>query len=158
MGKLKHILEVAVTGMLVVCSSASVRAQSQPQGTDAGRISETVRSISYPKGMIGNEVMVDWDRGYVIHYEIGQNYSPDTPMAEMFDKTGKQVRQGRIWPQGAGSVAIRRTAATRDGAILAGGWANSEGRFHSWLHRQDGPRRKHRAVRANRLLQASANL
>lgn len=123
MGKLEQVFEVALTGMLLVCSSASVRAQSQPQGTDAGRISETVRSISYPRGMIGNEVMVDWDRGYVIHYEIGENYSPDAPMAEMFDKTGKRVREGRIWLQGAGRVAIRRTAATRDGAILAGGGA-----------------------------------
>jgi hypothetical protein len=122
MGKLKQIFEVALTGMLLVCSSASVRAQSQRQGTDAGRISESVRTVSYPKGMYGNEVMADWDRGYVIHYEIGVNYSPDTPMVAMYDKTGG-VREGRIWPSGARSVAIRRTAATRDGAILAGGWA-----------------------------------
>src|SRR5882762_10461240 len=41
----------------------------------------------------------------------------------MYDATGKRIREGRIWPQGAGSVRIRRTAATGQGAILAAGSA-----------------------------------
>ena len=122
MGNLKQILEVAVTGMLLVCFSASVHAQSQPPGTNAGRISETVRTVPFLEGRYG-EVMADWDRGYVLDHSIEINYSSGTPMVVMYDKTGKRIREGRIWPQGAGSVRIRRTAATRDGAILAGGWA-----------------------------------
>ncbi|HKV62087.1 MAG TPA: hypothetical protein VJO16_09250 [Candidatus Acidoferrum sp.] len=123
MKKLKQLWKVAITGMLLVCSYAGLQAQSQPQGTGAGRISESVRTVSYPVGKYGNEVMPDWDRGYVIHREIGENYSSDTPMVAMYDKTGKLVLEGRIWPSGARSVKILRTAATKDGAILAGGGA-----------------------------------
>jgi len=123
MGKLKQIFEVAVTGTLLVCSSASVHAQSQPPGIDAGRISETLRTVSYPEAIYGHGIMPDVDRGFVIHYDFEVNYNPETPMVVMYDSTGKRAREGRIWPPGAGSVRIRRTAATRDGAILAGGWA-----------------------------------
>jgi hypothetical protein len=119
--KLKQLGQITPAGFLLVCFCASLQAQNQPQGTEAGRISETVRTVSYPEVMYG--VMFDFDRGYVIHYDFEINYSPGTPMVVMYDNTGKRVREGRIWPQGAGSVRIRRTAATRDGAILAGGWA-----------------------------------
>lgn len=123
MGKLKQILRVALTGMPLVCFSAGVCAQSQPPGIDAGRISETVRTTSYPEAIYGHGIVPDVDRGFVIHYEIETNNNPHAPMVKMYDAAGKRIREGRIWPQGAGSVRIRRTAATRDGAILAAGWA-----------------------------------
>ena len=112
-----------MAGMLLVCSCAGLQAQNQQQGADAGRISETVRTVSYPEAIYGHGILPDVDRGFVIHYEIEMNQNPVTPMVKMYDATGKRIRDGRIWPQDAGSVRIRRTAATRDGAILAAGWA-----------------------------------
>jgi hypothetical protein len=60
-------------------------------------------------------------------------------MVVMYDNTGKRIREGRIWPQGAGSVRVRRTAATREGAILAAGVAIMQGGSIPGVHRQDGP-------------------
>jgi hypothetical protein len=82
-----------------------------------------LRSASYPEAIYPNGIIPDWDRGYIIHHEFELNNSPVAAMVVMYDATGKRVREGRIWPRGAGSVRIRRTAATRDGAILAAGWA-----------------------------------
>ncbi len=121
--KLKQLWKIVMAGMLLVCSCAGLQAQNQPQGADAGRISETVRSVSYPEAVYGHGIMPDVDRGFVIHHDFEINYSPETPMVVMYDNTGKRIREGRIWPQGAGSVRIRRTAATRDATILAAGWA-----------------------------------
>jgi hypothetical protein len=121
--KPKQICEVIVVATLFLSSCSGVRAQNQRQESDGGRISESLRTVSYPEVMYDHAVMPDWDRGYVIHYEIEVNYSRDTPMVVMYDSSGKRIREGRIWLQGAGSVRIRRTAATREGAILAGGWA-----------------------------------
>lgn len=112
MNKLKLICAATVVVMPLVCFSASIRAQSQPLETEAGRISETVRTASYPEAIYPHGIMPDWHRGYVIHYEIETNYSPDTPMVVMYDNTGKRIREGSIWPQGAASVRVRRTAAT----------------------------------------------
>jgi hypothetical protein len=123
MNKLKLICSATLVAMPLMCFSTGIRAQSQPPGTDAGRISETVRTVLYPEAIYPHGIVPDWDRGFVIHYEIDVNYSPETPMVVMYDNTGKRIREGRIWPQGAASVRIRRTAATRDGAILAAGWA-----------------------------------
>lgn len=123
MYKTKPIFEFTLVAMSLLCFSAGARAQDQPQGTEAGRISETLRAVSYPEVIYGGGFVPDWDHGYVIHHEIEINSSPDAPMVVMYDASGKRVREGRIWPLGAGSVRIRRTAATRDGAILAVGWA-----------------------------------
>jgi len=123
MSKLKLICAATTIVMALTCFSTTIRAQNQPKETDAGRISETVRTASYPEAIYPHGVMPDWDRGYVMHYEIEVNYSPETPMVVMYDNSGKRIREGRIWPQGASSVRIRRTAATPDGAILAAGWA-----------------------------------
>jgi hypothetical protein len=113
-----------VSGLaLFLLFSASARAQGQPPPSEADQISNTLRSAEYPEAIYPHGIMPDWDRGYVIHHEIEMNHSPDAPMVVMYDAFGKRIREGRIWPQGAGSVRIRRTAATRDGAILAAGWA-----------------------------------
>ncbi len=114
----KQICEVALVLALLLFLSASARAQDQP--SEAGQISNTLRSAAYPEAIFAS-IMPDWDRGYVIHYEFEVNHSPDTPMVVMYDASGKRIREGRIWPVGAGSVRITRTAATREGAILAGG-------------------------------------
>jgi hypothetical protein len=119
----KRIFEVVLGLALLLLFSASARAQDQPLPSEAGQISTTLRSATYPEAIYPDGIMPDWDRGYVIHYEIETNYSPDAAMVVMYDATGKRVREGRTWPQGAGSVRVRRTAATRDGAILAAGWA-----------------------------------
>ena len=101
----------------------SLRAQDQAPSQEAGRISNTLRSQGYPEIFYAHGIIPDWDRGYMIHHEIESYSSPDQPMVTMYDEAGKRVREGRIWPQGAGNVRIRRTAATHDGAILAGGGA-----------------------------------
>ena len=101
----------------------NLRAQDQAPSQEAGRISNTLRSQNYPEIFYPHGIIPDWDRGYMIHHEIEAYSSPDQPMVTMYDEAGKRVREGRIWPQGAGSVRIRRTAATHDGAILAGGGA-----------------------------------
>ncbi len=119
----KLIIEIVLGVGLLLLVSASALGQDQPQALEGGQIAPTLRSAAYPEAIYPHGIIPDWDRGYVIHYEIEVNYSPETPMVVMYDNTGKRVREGRIWPQGAGSVRIRRTAATRDGAILAAGWA-----------------------------------
>ena len=124
MSKVTRLTSEVVLGLALLLSfSTSARAQDQPPRSEAGQISNTLRSAAYPEAIYPDGIMPDWDRGYVIHYEIEMNHSPDTPMVVMYDASGKRIRQGRIWPQGAGSVRIRRTAATSDGAILAVGWA-----------------------------------
>ena len=115
--------EVVLGLALLLSFSTSARAQNQPPQFEAGQISNTLQSAAYPEAIYPHGIIPDWDRGYVIHYEFEINYSPDTPTVVMYDATGKRIREGRVWPQGAGSVRITRTAATREGAILAAGYA-----------------------------------
>jgi len=118
-----RILEVILGLALLLLFAASAFAQQPPLPSEAGQISPTLRSVAYPEALYPDGILPDWDRGYVIHYEIEMNHSPGTPMVVMYDKTGKRIREGLIWPEGAGSVRVRRTAATRDGALLAAGSA-----------------------------------
>jgi hypothetical protein len=119
----KLIIEIILGVALLLLVSASALGQEQPPASEAGQISSILRSAAYPEALYPHGIIPDWDRGYVIHHDIEVNGRPDTAMVVMYDATGKRVREGRIWPQGAGSATIRRTAATRDGAILASGWA-----------------------------------
>jgi hypothetical protein len=119
----KRIIEIAAGLALLLLSSASALAQDQPLSSEAGQISGVLHSAAYPEAIYPHGIMPDWDRGYVIHREFEKNHSPDTPMVVMYDASGKRIRDGRIWPQGAGSVSILRTAATHEGAILAAGAA-----------------------------------
>ncbi len=116
----KQISEVVLGLALLLFFSSSARAQEQ-HPSEAGQISSTLRSAAYPEAIYPHGIMPDWDRAYVIHYEFEINYSPNTPTVVMYDNTGRRIREGRIWPHGAGSVRIGRTAATREGAILAAG-------------------------------------
>ena len=118
-----HTLKTCSCAFFLMCAVTSASAQDQSPPLEAGRISESLRTVFYPGAMFVYGIVPDWDRGYVIHYEIEVNYSPDAPMVMMYDATGTRIREGRIWPEGAGSVRIRRTAATQEGAILAAGWA-----------------------------------
>ena len=125
MGKTPPLLRAFLSTLLVMLFTACLRGQedvSRP-AAEGTRISESVRIIAYPEAFYDHAIMPDWDRGYVLHHEIEVNSSPKAAMVVMYDATGKRVREGRIWPQGAGYVTIRRTAATHDGAILAGGGA-----------------------------------
>ena len=86
----KQISEVALVLALLLFLSASARAQDQP--SEAGQISNTLRSAAYPEAIFAS-IMPDWERGYVIHYEFEVNHSPDTPMVVMYDNTGKRIRE-----------------------------------------------------------------
>lgn len=124
MGKTaKHIRQAFLGAALLLALSSGIKAQDDASNFKAGQISQSLRTVAYPEVIYGNGLVPDWDRGYVIHHEIEMNSSPDAAMVVMYDSTGKRIREGRIWPRGAGEVRIRRTAATHDGAILAGGWA-----------------------------------
>jgi hypothetical protein len=118
-----RIFEVILGLALLLLFAASALAQEQVLSSQAGQISPTLRSAAYPEALYPHGIVPDWDRGYVLHYEIETNYTSDTPMVVMYDSTGMRIREGRIWPQGASNARIRRTAATRDGAILAAGGA-----------------------------------
>lgn len=123
MNKLGRLLfAFPICSAFLAFAAMNLRAQDQAPSQEAGRISNTLRSQDYPEIFYPHGLIPDWDRGYMIHHEIEAYNRPDQPMVTMYDETGKRVREGRIWPQGAGSVRIRRTAATHDGAILAGGW------------------------------------
>jgi hypothetical protein len=125
MGKTRPLLRAFLSALLVMLFIACVRGQedvSHP-AAEGTRISESVRIVAYPEAFYAHAIMPDWDRGYVLHHEIAVNSRPNEAMVVMYDATGKRVREGRIWPQGAGCVTIRRTAATHDGAILAAGGA-----------------------------------
>src|SRR5215472_15703599 len=111
----KQIPKTLLAAALLLLLSAGAKAQEDAHSSPAGRISESLRVVPYPEAFYGGGVMPDWDRGYVIHYEIEMNSSPSAAMVVMYDATGKRVREGRIWPKGAGDVRIRRTAATHDG-------------------------------------------
>lgn len=125
MCKSRQLLRTLFSALLVMLFGACVRGQdvvSRPAG-EGVRISESVRIVPYPEAFYAHAIMPDWDRGYVINHEIELNSSPSAAMVVMYDANGNRVREGRIWPKGAGDVRIRRTAATQDGAILAGGGA-----------------------------------
>lgn len=125
MGKTRELLRAFFSALLVMLFTACVRGQevvSRPTA-EGTRISESVRIVAYPEAFYAHGIMPDWDRGYVLHHEIEMNSSANAAMVVMYDSNGKRVREGRIWPKGAGDVRIRRTAATHDGAILAGGGA-----------------------------------
>jgi hypothetical protein len=134
----EQISEVALGLMLLLFVFPNARAQDQPSPPEAGRISNTLRSAAYPEAIYPRGIMPDWDRGYVIHHEIEMNHRPDTLMAVMYDATGKRILEGRIWPPGAGSVRIRRTAATHEGAILAAGSAiMQDGKIQHFIVKTD---------------------
>jgi hypothetical protein len=118
-----YILEAVCCALFLVFGATGPRAQAQTPPVEAGRLSGTLRSAYYFEVMSPGGILPDWDRGYVIQHENKENYSPDTPMVAIYDATGTRVRQGRIWPEGAGSVRVRVTAAAQEGAILAAGWA-----------------------------------
>jgi hypothetical protein len=109
-------------GLILSNTAAQAQSQDLKPAAEAGRISDTLRSQSYPEVIYG-QVMPDFDRGYMIQREFEVIHSPQQPMVAVYDANGKRVLEGRIWPQGAGSVRIFPTAMTRDGGILAGGWA-----------------------------------
>lgn len=113
---------MALLGSILSCAAAQAQSQGTTPAVEAGRISDTLRSQAYPE-ILYDQVMPDFDRGYMIQYGIEVNHSAQQPMVAVYDASGKRVLEGRIWPRGAGSVRIRRTAMTRDGGILAGGWA-----------------------------------
>lgn len=117
----KQIPKAFLTTALLLLLLAGAKAQDDAHPSPAGRISESLRVVPYAEAFYAGGVMPDWDRGYVIHYEIEMNSSPGAAMVVMYDASGKRVREGRIWPKGAGDVRIRRTAATHVGGILAGG-------------------------------------
>jgi hypothetical protein len=117
----EQITEAVLGLMLLLFLSPSAQAQNQRSPSEAGQISSTLRSVAYPEAIYPHGIMPDWDRGYVIHRESEINYSPGTPTVVLYDASGKRIREGRIWPQGAGSVRVTRTAVTHEGAILAAG-------------------------------------
>jgi len=119
----KQALRAFLAAALLLLLGGGAKAQDNANPSPAGRISQSLRIVAYPEAYYAHGIMPDWDRGYVIHHEIELNSSPNAAMVVMYDATGKRVREGRIWPHGAGDVRIRRTAATHDGAILAGGGA-----------------------------------
>ena len=118
-----QILKTLCCATFCLSALSCAFAQEKAAAPDAGRISETFKLVSYARVLYPHGIMPDWDRGYMIHHEPEINYSPETPMVEMYDGVGDRVREGRIWPKGAANVSIRRAAATRDGAILAAGGA-----------------------------------
>lgn len=135
-----YIFQVACSALLLLFSVVGARAQAQTPPAEAGQISGTLRTAFYFEAIYPGSELPDWDRGYVIHHENEVNYSPDAPMVFMYDATGMRIRQARIWPKGAESVRIRRTAATRDGAILAAGWAimqDGDGSFTHFIAKTD---------------------
>ena len=133
-----YVFEAACCALFLAFGVTGARSQAQTSATEAGQLSETLRTAAYPEAIYSDGIVPDWDRGYVIHYEIEMNHSPDTPMIVMYDATGKRIRQGRIWPQGASDVSIRRTAASREGAILAAGAATMQDRsFQRYIVKTD---------------------
>jgi hypothetical protein len=98
-------------------------AQSSAAHDYAGELSSPFHSAEYPVIIYPHGIVPDFDRGYVIHHDIEVYSSPDAAMVAMYDASGKRVREGHIWPPGAGRVRLRRTAATHEGAIIATGWA-----------------------------------
>lgn len=134
----RQTCEVVLSLALLLFFSPTARAQNQPPPLEAGQISNVLHSAAYPEAIYPHGIVPDWDRGYVIHYESEKNHSPDTPMVVMYDASGKRIREGRIWPQGAGSVSIRRTAATHEGAILAAGGAiMQDGSMQGYIAKTD---------------------
>jgi hypothetical protein len=119
----EKILNALLGATLAFCLPACVSAQESAAAADAGKISQTLRTVAYPEIIYPHEILPDWDRGYFLHHDIEEHFSPDTPNVTMWDANGKHVRDGLIWPPDAASLRIRRTAATREGAILATGWA-----------------------------------
>lgn len=98
-------------------------AQDEKAQPTPGKISGSLKTVSYTQAMYSGGLVPDWDRGYVIQYEARTNYHPDSSIVLVYDADGNRVREVTIWPTGATSVRIRRTAATHEGAILAAGWA-----------------------------------
>jgi len=138
---MKSTIQTMVTFCCVAfCLTVLPRAFAQNQApfSSAGQISGTLKNAWYPEALYPDGLIPDWDRGYVIHYEFESNYSPETPMVVMYDANGDRVREGRIWPQGAARVSVRRTAATKDGGILAAGGATlKDGSKQHYLARTD---------------------
>jgi hypothetical protein len=133
-----YLFEAGCCALFLAFGVTGARSQAQTPPTEGGQLSETLRTVAYPEAIYPDGIVPDWDRGYVIHYEIEMNHSPDAPMIVMYDATGKRIRQGRIWPQGASSVSIRRTAASREGAILAAGAATMQDRsFQRYIVKTD---------------------
>jgi hypothetical protein len=108
---------------ILLASSLTASAQTAELRDDAGKLSPPVRTAEYAESIYPHGILPDWDRGYVLSHGIEVHSSADETSVLMYDQYGKRVREGHIWPPGAGRVRLRRAAATHEGAILAAGWA-----------------------------------
>jgi hypothetical protein len=116
------ILRFLLYPMLFACS-LRVSAQTPSVRDYAGELSPPVRTVEYAETIYPHAIVPDWDRGYVLSHGIEVYSSAAEATVLMYDQNGKRVREGHIWPPGAGRVRLRRAAAAHDGAILAAGWA-----------------------------------
>ena len=120
--RLMPILRFVGYATLLACSLRA-SAQTSTVRDDAGKLSPPLRGTQYPEIIYPHGIVPDWDRGYLLSYGIEIYPSADVAKVLMYDKNGKRVREGHIWPTGAVRVHLHKAAATHEGAILAAGWA-----------------------------------
>ncbi|HEY1471826.1 MAG TPA: hypothetical protein VGF61_22495 [Candidatus Acidoferrum sp.] len=64
-----------------------------------------------------------WDAKYLVWWRRDNSYSDLSPNIEMYDRTGTLFGKMRIWLPEAGLMYIEDAAASKDGRVVAGGWA-----------------------------------
>jgi len=104
-------------------SSVTLNAQT-PAPNYAGALSEPIRTVGYAESIYPGGLIPDWDRGYVLSYGIEIYPSAEVATVLMYDQNGTRMREGHIWPTGAGRVRLHSAAATHEGAIIAAGWTS----------------------------------
>ena len=136
-------LEVVLTSLLLPWCTTVTRGQ-QPSQQDPPTLSPPLHAALYPEVMCVHCVVPSWDHSYLLHVEIDRGPAVVT----MYDKTGKKVVEGRMWPADAAKVSVRSAGATQAGGIVAvGGGIMTDGSTQRFIAKTDVTGRTVQSIR-----------
>lgn len=135
--------EVFLASLFLPWCTTAIRAQ-QPSQQDLPTLSPPLHAALYPEVMCVHCVVPAWDHGYLLHVEIDR----DPAVVTVYDKTGKKVVEGRMWPPDAAKVSVRSAGATHAGGIVAvGGGIMTDGSTQNFIAKTDVTGRTVQSIR-----------
>ncbi|OLB39632.1 MAG: hypothetical protein AUH11_03760 [Acidobacteria bacterium 13_2_20CM_57_17] len=91
-------------------------------GVHAIALPDSTQRVVFDKGAFFGEslAMPHWDNGYLLS-RVVETYQAGEPNIRLYDRSGKKVREARIWFPESPRVVIYSATVTSDGRIIAAG-------------------------------------